>query len=127
MVNRSFRLATCVMSSSTRSKPVSESSPVAGPADDSSVPAATAKTGETVAIALEPSRQRAISWTFFGIVFGTLLVWRLGTVAVWVGWVLIAVGIFRAYQLVRSFLYPAGTIEVSAERVVLPLGLHKSK
>jgi hypothetical protein len=102
---------------------VSESSPASGPADTA---APNTPRGD-VAVELEPSRQRATSWAIFGTAFGLLLVWKLGTVAVWVGFVLIALGLYRAYQLVRSFMLPAGTIEVSSERVSLPVGVHKGK
>ena len=112
---------------------MSESSPAGGAAERSDgEPAAperagTAPRSEPVSIELETSRQRVISWTFFGIAFGALLVWKLGTVAVWAGWILIAIGLVRAVQLVLSFVYPAGTIVVSPERVELPLGLHRAK
>jgi hypothetical protein len=69
------------------------------------------------------SRQRAIGWTIFGLIFGSLLIWKLGTVGVWVGIVLVAIGAFRAYQLVQTFLYPPGTIVVTDRKVVLPRGL----
>ena len=99
---------------------MSESSPASGSADT------VAPRGD-ISVELEPSRQRATSWAIFGTAFGLLLVWKLGTVAVWVGFVLIALGLYRAYQLVRSFMLPAGTIEVSSERVSLPVGVHKGK
>ncbi len=67
-----------------------------------------------------------ISWAIFGTLGGIVLITRLGTVAVWVGWVLIAIGLFRAYQLVQSFLHPAGTIVVSEKQVSLPIGLHRA-
>jgi hypothetical protein len=72
------------------------------------------------------SRQRAASWAVFGVIIGALLVWKLGTVGVWGGWLLIAIGLFRAYQLVQTFLHPAGKIVVSDKEVVLPRGLHRS-
>ena len=100
---------------------MSESSPASGSADD----AAPATPRGDVSVELEPSRQRQISWAIFGTIFGVLLVWKLGTVAVWVGYVLIALGLYRAYQLARSFMFPAGTIEVSADKVSLPLGVYK--
>jgi hypothetical protein len=104
---------------------VSESSPASGSVSDGDAPVRSR--GESVSIELEPSRQRMISWTIFGIIFGALLVWKLGTVAVWAGWVLIAIGLYRAYQLLMSFVHPAGTIEVHADTVSLPVGLHKAK
>ncbi len=45
----------------------------------------------------------------------------------WAGYVLIAIALFRAYQLVMSFLNPPGTIIVSNDKVVLPRGLHRGK
>jgi hypothetical protein len=104
---------------------VSESSPASGSVSDGDAP--VRGRGEAVSIELEPSRQRMIGWAIFGTVLGVLLVLKLGTVAVWAGWVLIALGLFRAYQLVMSFVHPAGTIEVHADTVTLPVGLHRSK
>src|ERR1700712_4104563 len=99
MVKRSSRRDVFVMSTSTRSKPASESSPKDGGAEAEAPPfrADDKERGalETVEVELEGSRQRLISWTIFGTMFGALLVWRLGTVAVWAGWVLIALGLFR--------------------------------
>src|SRR5688572_16827426 len=37
------------------------------------------KSDDDVAIELEVSRQRTIGWTAFGIVLGSLLIWKLGT------------------------------------------------
>jgi hypothetical protein len=116
------------MSTSTRSKSASESSPKDGDAESEAPFRADDKERgalETVEVELEGSRQRLISWTIFGTVFGALLVWRLGTVAVWAGWVLIVLGLFRGYQLLLSFIHPAGTIIVSEKHVVLPRKLHR--
>lgn len=103
---------------------MSETSHESGHADDE--PAAPRK-GEPVAVELEPARERMGAWAFFGTILGAVMVWKLGTVAVWVGVVLIAIGLVRAFQLVRSFLVPAGAIEVSTDRVALPLGPYKRK
>lgn len=73
------------------------------------------------------SRQRAAGWAVFGIVVGLLMVLKLGTVAVWGGYVLIAIGLYRAFQLVQSYRHPPGTIAVSAKEVTLPRGIHMSK
>lgn len=78
---------------------------------------------EIVEIDLEMSRQRLIGWTIFGTIFGLLLIWKLGTVAVWVGFVLVGLGLWRAWQLVQTYLYPPGTIVVSDREVSLPRGL----
>ena len=55
------------------------------------------------------------------------MVLELGTVAVWVGWVLILIGLYRGWQVVQSYRHPPGTIEVSAKQVTLPRGLHIAK
>ena len=82
---------------------------------------------ETVEVPLETSRQRVIGWTIFGLVFGALLVWKLGTVGVWAGWVLIAIGAYRGFQLAMSIIHPAGKIVVSDKEVLLPRGIHRPK
>jgi len=79
--------------------------------------------GGNVEVKLEVSRQRPIYWTVFGLIVGALLVWKLGTVGKWVGVVLMIIGAFRAYQLVQTFLHPAGTIKVTESEVTLPRGL----
>ena len=80
-----------------------------------------------VEVLLEVSRQRYGGWAVFGMVVGALLVWKLGTVGVWAGYVLIGVGLFRAYQLVMTFVNPPGTIIVSDREVQLPRGLSAGK
>ena len=74
-------------------------------------------------IELEVSRQRAIGWTIFGLILGGLLIRALGTVGVWAGIALVATGLFHAWQLVRTLLYPPGTIAVSDREVSLPRGV----
>jgi hypothetical protein len=119
------------MSQSPRSKSASPSSPGTGAEPKAEAePAATkpadaAARGRTLEIELEPSRQRAASWAIFGILLGLVFVWQLGTVAVWVGYVLIAIGLYRAFELARSFAKPAGTIVVSDREVVLPRAPHR--
>ncbi|MDB4960855.1 MAG: hypothetical protein JWP01_854 [Myxococcales bacterium] len=61
------------------------------------------------------------------MLFGALLVWKLGTVAVWVGVLLIVYGAFNAWELIQTFLHPPGTIVVSESQVVLPRGLCMSR
>ncbi len=67
-----------------------------------------------------------IGWATFGVLFGGLLVWKLGTVGVWIGIVLILYGGFRAFQLVQSLVHAPGTITVSEREVTLPRGLSTS-
>jgi hypothetical protein len=74
-------------------------------------------------IELEVSRQRAIGWTLFGLILGGLLIHGLGTVGVWAGIALVATGVYHAWQLVQTLLYPPGTIEVWEHQVSLPRGL----
>ncbi len=80
-------------------------------------------TDETIEIELEMSRQRLIGWTVFGTIVGALLIWKLGTVGVWAGFVLVALGLWRGWQLLQTFLHPAGTIVVTPNEVSLPRGL----
>lgn len=105
-----------------RSKPASQSSPETGDArrDDVSTPAPAAS---RLAIELEVSRNRYAGWTVFGLVFGALLIWKLGTVGQWVGILLMVLGALRAWQLLQTFLHPPGTIVVGEDEVTLPRGL----
>ena len=136
MVKKSSYPADLAMSPSTKSKPESPSSPATGeggsdkPAAEKADRAEKAQDGDKfeprtgpIAIELELSRQRAATMTVFGLVVGSLLIWKLGTVGVWVGVVLVVVGLFRAWELAQTFLYPPGTIEVTDSQVVLPRGL----
>ncbi|HWU88614.1 MAG TPA: hypothetical protein VN253_15195 [Kofleriaceae bacterium] len=74
-------------------------------------------------IELEVSRNHYAGWTAFGLVVGALLVWKLGTVGVWVGIVLMVLGALRGWQLLQTFLYEPGTIVVTDDEVTLPRGL----
>jgi len=74
-------------------------------------------------VELEVSRQRSLGWTIFDIVLGALLVWKLGTVGVWVGIALLALGVYHAWNLVQTLRYPPGTIVISDREVSLPRGL----
>jgi hypothetical protein len=115
------------MSPSRRSESASPSSPASGAADPEGpfreedpdrAPL------ETITVDLETSRQRPAGWTVFGIVVGSLLIWKLGTVGVWAGILLVLIGMYRAWELVQTYRHPAGTISVSDKEVVLPRGLH---
>src|SRR4051794_23518979 len=138
MVRRSSPRAGSAMSPLMRSKPASETSRdpgdapdvVAEPSPDDGQPSAPGdgekradKRRDRIEIELEVSRQRSISWTIFGIVVGGLLIWKLGTVGVWGGIVLVAMGVYHAWQLAQTLLYPPGTIIVSDREVTLPRGL----
>lgn len=122
------------MSTSMKSKPASSNSPTAGSATDAALavangvddglPSARAPM-ETVTVQLQASRRRLIHWTIFGIGFGAMLVWKLGTVGVWVGWVLIGLGIYRAYLLAMTLIHPAGTIEIRDNQIALPRHIHR--
>lgn len=113
-----------------RSGPGSPASPAGGKEPDAGGKASD-KAGDKdevlpsgpVEIELEMSRQRAASMTAFGLVVGTLLIWKLGTVGVWVGVFLIVIGAFRAWELVQTFLHAPGTIKVTDAQVSLPRGL----
>jgi hypothetical protein len=132
------------MSSSTKSKPASASSPATGGETDAKAKSEKAdksdsrgkvasKTNDSsgrrdlIEVELEHSRQREIAWTIGGILGGLLLVAKLGTVGVWGGYAMIAYGLFKAYLLVMSFVNPPGTIVVTDKKVVLPRGVHRGK
>jgi hypothetical protein len=76
-----------------------------------------------IAVELEVSRRRSAAWTIFGLVVGGLLIWKLGTVGVWGGVALVATGLYHAWNLIQTFLYPPGTITISDREVSLPRGL----
>ncbi|MGE0871781.1 MAG: hypothetical protein AB7P03_24710 [Kofleriaceae bacterium] len=84
---------------------------------------AAPRTTGPLEIELEVSRRRSAGWAAFGILFGSFLIWKLGTVGVWVGIVLVVFGVFRTWEVVQSFLYPPGKIVVSDAAVTLPRGL----
>lgn len=64
-----------------------------------------------------------IGWTGFGVLVGLLMIFKLGTVGQWVGVVLVALGLYRGYQLLQSYLHPPGTIIVKSDEVTLPRGI----
>lgn len=106
-----------------RSKPGSESSPPTGDAPEGTTGGRTAR----VEVELFVSQARTAGWAAFGILFGALLAWKLGSVATWVGVVLITVGAFRVWEVIQSFMHPPGTIIVTDTQVTLPRGLSMGK
>jgi hypothetical protein len=140
------------MSTSPTSKPASSSSPETGTAIPSSEPApperaasATGAVGEraakpdardprrgrtpgdTLEVELIGSRQRSVGWVIGGIAVGIILITHLGTVGVWGGYALLAWGAVHALLLVRSFVWPVGTIVVTEREVSLPRGPHRGR
>jgi hypothetical protein len=75
-----------------------------------------------LAIVFEILRGRSLGWAIFGVVAGTLLVVMMGTVAQWLGAILIAIGLLAGWSLARTYLFPAGTIIVDDDGVTLPRG-----
>jgi len=116
---------------------VSETSPTNGGANDGAnrvmrdapdardveAPRSERSSASRLEIELEVSRSRSVSWTIFGLLLGGLLIWKLGTVGVWVGFVLVAMGAYHAWNLAQTYLNPPGTIVVSDREVSLPRGL----
>jgi hypothetical protein len=98
-----------------RSEDGSERRPRGGPAPS--------KSAKSIEVTLEHARWRQLGWALFGLVAGLLLVLKLGTVGQVVGALLLLVALRSGYLFVRTLLYPAGTITVDPEQVVLPLGL----
>ena len=82
-----------------------------------------AKPARPIRIELEVSRQHSIGWTIGGLLLGGLLIRGLGTVGVWVGIVLVAMGVYHAWRLIQTVLHPPGTIVVTEREITLPRGL----
>jgi hypothetical protein len=100
---------------------------VAGSADAAAPPDADVASGERLEIGLEHARWRHLSWVIAGIIGGAILIWKMGTVAQWVGVGLIGLGIWSAIGFVRTMLFEAGTIVVDGAKVVLPRGVCRGK
>jgi hypothetical protein len=125
------------MSSSTRSKSASQSSPPTGSATDATEAAAPDDEDEDegdddadaaftpVVVELEVSRQRSVTWAIGGTAAGALFITQLGTVGVWAGIFLCVVALMHAVNVVQSMMYPPGVIAVTATSVTLPRGLCK--
>ena len=131
------------MSTSKKSAAASPTSPPAGSepsgnaSDASSGAAATgAATGDAtggkhrdvanvkvVKVDFEVYRGAWIGWLVIGSVLGGLMVVKLGTLGQYLGGILIVLAAWNGFKLAMSLLHKPGTIEVSAERVVLPRGL----
>ena len=84
--------------------------------------ARTRPEGGRLAIEFEVLRGRSAGWAAFGLIAGALLLAMMGTVAQWIGVVLIVIGGFAAWALARTFLFPAATIVVDDDGVMLPRG-----
>ena len=109
---------------SMRSKAESGSLPVAGSADaDAKDRDRDEPSGDRLEIGLEHMRWRHFGWAVFGLIVGTLLIWKMGTVAQWLGVGLIGLGIWAAINFARTLLFEAGSIVVDGKRVVLPRGV----
>ncbi|MCE9571671.1 MAG: hypothetical protein K8W52_00805 [Deltaproteobacteria bacterium] len=86
-------------------------------------PEATAvASGADLAIGLEDARYRHLGWAVFGLALGGLMVWKLGTVAQWAGYVLIAFGAWATVSFARTLIWQPGAIEITDDTVTLPRG-----
>jgi len=88
----------------------------------SSTGAARTAMGGRLVIEFEVLRGRPTAWAVFGLTSGAVLIAKMGTVAQWVGAVLVGVGVLSVWTLVRSFVRPRGTIVVDDTGVSLPRG-----
>src|SRR5262245_57942985 len=126
------RAASYATSRSMRSKAESGALPVAGSADAAAAKGRASDAvadgeGEHLEILLEHMRWRHFCWALFGLVAGTLLIWRMGTVAQWLGVGLIGLGVWASWSFARTLLFDAGAIIVDGRRVVLPRGVCKPR
>lgn len=107
---------------------MSGSSPTTGVAKADRAAAADAEArparaeGGRLSVGFEILRGRSAGWAIFGLLAGTLLIVMMGTVAQWVGAVLILVGALAAWSLIRTFVFPPGAIIVDDDGVSLPRG-----
>ena len=98
--------------------------PPPGPADAANSPGAKpARPLRPDRVELEVSRNRSIYWALFDLILGALLIRGLGTVGVWVGFALVAIGLFHTGRLIQTLIYPPGAIVVSDREISLPRGL----
>ena len=72
---------------------------------------------------LAHARWHHFGWLVFDLIAGLLLVLNLGMVGRIVGVVLLVLAFRHGIQFVRTLLYPAGTIAVREDQVMLPRGL----
>ena len=84
--------------------------------------AAIAGSAAGLEIGLDNARYRHLGWAIFGLALGGLMVWRLGTVAQWAGYVLIAFGAWAAFCFARTLIWQPGAIEITDDTVTLPRG-----
>lgn len=76
-----------------------------------------------VVVDFEVYRGAWIGWLVIGAVLGGLMVAKLGTLGQYLGGILVVLAVWNGFKLTMSLLHKPGTIEVNAERVVLPRGL----
>ncbi len=67
---------------------------------------------DVLEVQLDSARNQHLVWVGIGVLAGTVMIWRLGIIAQWVGAGLIAAAVLRAYKLIRAFLRPPGTFRV---------------
>jgi hypothetical protein len=104
------------MSPSTKSSAASPTSPPAG--------GASSRGGRTVTVELQREGTLASgAGPAIMVIVGGLMAYDLGTVGVWVGCFLIALGAYRLVRLGLSLRHPPGAIVVTADEVELPRGL----
>ena len=75
-----------------------------------------------VRIEFESDRVALMAWAVVGLLLGAVCVWKLGTVAQWLGVGFLVVGLVNLYKTLMRFVHPPGTIEVVGDRVTLPRG-----
>src|SRR5262245_26844737 len=108
---------------SMRSKAESGSLPAAGSADA----ADSERDAARLEIGLEHTRWRHFAWAVFGLIGGALLIWRMGTVAQWLGVILIGLGVAASWSFARTLIFEAGAIVVDGRRVLLPRGVCRGR
>jgi len=89
--------------------------------------ATAAAPGDHLEIGLEHTRWRHFAWAVFGLAAGSMLIWKMGTVAQWLGAILIVLAAWAAWGFARTLIFEAGAIVVDDRRVVLPRGVCRGR
>jgi len=80
-------------------------------------------TPERITVELQHARGRHLRWVLIGGIVGALFIHSLGTLGKGLGIVLVLLGAWSVFQLVRTFLHPAGAVVIDDATVELPRGV----
>ncbi|MBK9032883.1 MAG: hypothetical protein IPL61_16695 [Myxococcales bacterium] len=93
------------------------------PARDDAPGGASTDADGRLAVELFHARGQHLRWIAIGLIVGALCISGLGTLGQGIGVVLVAWGLWNAWQALQTFRHPAGTVVVAGDDVELPRGL----